>query len=233
MRDRRLLLTTLVVALWAPMLGCINCGGDPEPPSSLCTSPDAPGAVTVSELRISPRIERGGQGTQMLITEVTWIGESPPACAEVTIRALDPADGTTEWESETQRVQTQPIAGGSTTVSAPWFPYDGSRPLVEVTSYGLTVTENLCEDCGGDAGPTDAGPTDGGATDSGGPDAADRRRLSHELAVSSPCRASSFGGASGGDTGAGAGRRSSSCSGSRSSGWSTRPPTSPSGASGC
>ena len=177
MRDRRLLLTTLVVALWAPMLGCINCGGDPEPPSSLCTSPDAPGAVTVSELRISPRIERGGQGTQMLITEVTWIGESPPACAEVTIRALDPADGTTEWESETQRVQTQPIAGGSTTVSAPWFPYDGSRPLVEVTSYGLTVTENLCEDCGSDAGPTDAGPTDagptdGGATDSGGPDAA-------------------------------------------------------------
>jgi len=180
-RRSRLLLALIGLA---PALGCVGfCGPDTSPPTvATCDTADLD--FDVDAIEIDAFQSFGGQGLAMIMLDVTYLGASPPECAEVeyTVRDLD-APGFPVVLGITEQVETEELRPGVWKTSTPlWNPWPDSARLlsVEVNSHGQSGVALVCQSgtlaCDRldgsvslDAGPTnsDSGAEDSGTADSG------------------------------------------------------------------
>lgn len=158
---RRLRLVASTVPLLLFTLACVNVCSDSTPPRATCDSADE-GTIDGLELRAFHDV--GGQGTDMLLIEATYLGAAPPECAELVWRVEDP-DTSETYASGTEALQTNEVADGRATREAHWMIWSfPPRVLVTVEAYGHTASATVCQgDCPDAGSPApDAGGADGG-----------------------------------------------------------------------
>lgn len=140
---KRLRLIAGAALLLLLVLGCMCGGDDPEPPRADCDDPATDAAIDGLELRA--RHEIGGQGSSMLMMDVTYLGEGAPECAELSWEVRDPDDGAV-LASGTEGLTTSEVLDGRATREPFWMFWEfGQRVEVEVRAYGQTQSDVVCE----------------------------------------------------------------------------------------
>jgi len=130
----------VAVALVGLSTACFCGPNDPVPERSLCDDPVATAAVT--SIAVDGRVEYGGQGTTMLMFDVTYAGDAP-ACATLGYTVVDPATGD-ELGADTLGVET---VDGRTRTSY-WRTWEWDWPgelLLRVEAYGQTAETRVCD----------------------------------------------------------------------------------------
>ncbi|MCB9591285.1 MAG: hypothetical protein H6719_01025 [Sandaracinaceae bacterium] len=155
----------LALASLAPILGCVGtnfCGDESFTPPEIAECDAADTEYTFDALEVSAEHVLGGQGSEMVVFDVTFLGADPPTCADIGYTLVDMRDGSTLL-SGLERVETTEAPGGRVTASALWqfWPGASSDVRVEVSAHGRMGSDEICgfgpcEDP--DGGDIDAGP---------------------------------------------------------------------------
>ncbi len=164
-------------ALLLLLLAACFCGGPDEPARADCNDP-VPGA-TVDGLELNAFSMVGGQGSAMLMLNLTYLGADVPECAEIRVRVLSPEG--VQLRDVSQGVVTNEVVGGRALREAWWTFWEFEEQVeVIVEAYGQTASQRVCRGACQDAGPetpdageVDAGGLDAGEVDAGGLDAGD------------------------------------------------------------
>jgi hypothetical protein len=162
-----------LLLLLTPLCACI-CGPNPPPPPEpdRCESA-APATATIVDLAISSGdsfvpladgdptlLERGGQGSNMMVLRVGWQSAEPLACAHVLLEVLRASDGAT-LESLDADLDSSVIDPWQAT-SRLYFIADDfpDEVIVRATVYDVTFERRVRVGGFGeiDAGPRDSGP---------------------------------------------------------------------------